>query len=75
MGQPALRWLGDRKTGADQAEGSLTGSLGFASKEAGLEKLRELDYLAAFRTAYPQEAEPLSIAQLRRGRSPPTRRR
>jgi cytochrome c peroxidase len=32
MRQPTLRWLGDRKTGADQAEGSLTGSMGFASK-------------------------------------------
>ena len=39
MGQPTLRWLGDRKTGADQAEGSLTGSLGFASKEAALARL------------------------------------
>src|ERR1043165_530134 len=44
MGQPTLRWLGDRKTGADQAEGSLTGSLGFASKEAALAKLTELGY-------------------------------
>jgi cytochrome c peroxidase len=60
--QPALRWLGDRKTAADQAEGSLTGSLGFASKPAALEKLRALDYLAAFRTAYPQQAEPMTTA-------------
>ena len=34
MSLPALRWLSDRKSGAEQAEGSLTGSLGFASKEA-----------------------------------------
>ncbi|HET7765745.1 MAG TPA: cytochrome c peroxidase [Burkholderiales bacterium] len=60
MSQPALRWLGDRKTGADQAEGSLTGSMGFASKQEGLAKLAELDYLPAFRAAYPQDAEPLS---------------
>lgn len=60
MGQPALRWLSDRKTGADQAEGSLTGSLGFGSRDAGLEMLRKLDYRAAFHTAYPQEAEPLT---------------
>src|SRR5213080_1739300 len=33
MTQPMLRWLGDRKSGADQAEGSLTGSMGFASKD------------------------------------------
>jgi len=60
MSQPALRWLSDRKTGADQAEGSLTGSLGFRSKDAALEMLRKLDYLAAFRAAYPQDAEPLT---------------
>jgi cytochrome c peroxidase len=63
MGQPALRWLSDRKTGADQAEGSLTGSLGFASKEAALEKLRQLDYLASFRAAYPKEAEAMTLAR------------
>ncbi len=34
MNQPGLRWLSDRKTGAEQAEGSLTGSLGFATKRA-----------------------------------------
>ena len=60
MGQPALRWLSDRKTGADQAEGSLTGSLGFASRDAALEAIRKLDYLAAFRQAYPQEADPMT---------------
>jgi cytochrome c peroxidase len=63
MGQPALRWLSDRKTGADQAEGSLTGSLGFPSKEAALEKLRQLEYLPAFRSAYPKEAEPMTLAR------------
>jgi len=61
MSQPALRWLSDRKTGADQAEGSITGSMGFGSKEAGLEALRKLDYLAAFRAAYPQDPEPLTL--------------
>jgi cytochrome c peroxidase len=60
IGQPSLRWLGDRKTGADQAEGSITGSMGFASKQAMLEKLGELQYAAAFRAAYPDDAEPLS---------------
>jgi cytochrome c peroxidase len=61
IGQPGLRWLSDRKTGADQAEGSLTGSLGFPTKDAALEKLRALDYAAAFRAAYPQEAEPFNL--------------
>jgi cytochrome c peroxidase len=60
VAQPALRWLSDRKTAAEQAEGSLTGSLGFASKDAALEALRKFDYTAAFRAAYPKEAEPLS---------------
>ena len=60
MKQPVLRWLGDRKSGADQAEGSLTGSMGFASKQASLERLAQLDYLAAFRAAFPGDAEPLS---------------
>ena len=57
---PSLRWLGDRKTGADQAEGSLTGSMGFPSKDAGVEAMGKLEYLPAFRKAYPQEAEPLN---------------
>ena len=60
MNQPMLRWLGDRKTGADQAESSLTGSMGFASKQLGIEKLRELDYGFRFRAVYPDDAEPLS---------------
>lgn len=60
MSQPTFRWLGDRKTGADQAEGSLTGSMGFASKEAGVQKLADLDYRPAFRKAFPNDAEPLN---------------
>lgn len=60
MDQPALRWLGDRKTGADQAEGSLTGSMGFESKQVGIKKAEELQYTDAFRKAYPDDAEPLS---------------
>src|SRR6185503_3317287 len=60
MGQSTLRWLGDRKNGAEQAESSITGSMGFASKEAAVERLKELEYFAAFRKAYPDDAEPLS---------------
>ena len=62
MSQPTLRWLGDRKSGADQAEGSLTGSLGFPSKQAAAEKLREFGYAEMFKAAYPGEAEPFSTA-------------
>jgi cytochrome c peroxidase len=60
LSQPALRWLSDRKTGADQAEGSITGSLGFPSKQQALVLLGQLNYLPAFRAAYPEDAEPLS---------------
>ncbi|MDB5865833.1 MAG: hypothetical protein JWO70_3639 [Betaproteobacteria bacterium] len=66
MTQPTLRWLGDRKSGADQAESSLTGSMGFATKEAGVAKLAELEYLGRFRAAYPEDAEPLSAANYAR---------
>ena len=55
MSLPALRWLSDRKSGAEQAEGSLTGSLGFASKEAALTRLTQLDYAAKFRAAFPSD--------------------
>ena len=58
--QPTQRWLGDRKTSADQAEGSLGGSLGFPTREAAVAKMRELDYLPAFRAAFPNDPEPLS---------------
>jgi len=58
--QPMTRWLADRKDAADQAEGSLTGSLGFPSREAGLARLRELDYAPKFRAAFSQDAEALS---------------
>src|SRR5207237_5322773 len=60
VNQVAIRWLGDRRTAADQAESSLGGSLGFPTREAAVAKLRELDYLPAFRAAYPQDPEPLS---------------
>jgi cytochrome c peroxidase len=60
MAQPSLRWLGDRKTGADQAESSMTGSMGFSSKDAALELLAKSEYQTAFRKAYPQDAEPMN---------------
>ena len=62
VSQPTLRWLGDRKNAAEQAEGSLTGSMGFASKDAGVAKLAELDYLPKFRAAFPDDQQPLSAA-------------
>lgn len=62
MPQASLRWHGDRRDGADQAEGSLTGSLGFADKGAALAKLQEHGYASAFKAAWPQEASPFSTA-------------
>lgn len=58
--QPTLRWTGDRKSGAHQAEKSLTGSMGWATPEAVVPRLRESGYEAAFRAAYPREPEPMS---------------
>ena len=66
VSQPMLRWLGDRKDGADQAESSMTGSMGFASKDAGVAKLAELEYMPKFRAAFPQDAQPLSAANYAR---------
>jgi cytochrome c peroxidase len=60
MALPGLRWLSDRKTGADQAEGSLTGSLGFKSKDDAVAKLVELKYHDQFKAAYPDEANALN---------------
>jgi len=60
MHQPMLRWLGDRKSGAELAEGLLTGPMGFASKEQAVERLAALGYLKTFRAAFPGAAQPLS---------------
>jgi cytochrome c peroxidase len=60
MPLPGLRWLSDRKTGADQAEGSITGSMGFKTKDDGVAKLVELRYHDQFKAAYPDEANPLT---------------
>jgi cytochrome c peroxidase len=60
VNQPMIRWLGDRKSAADQAESSLTGSLGYPSRETALAKLRELGYAGRFRAVFPGETEPLS---------------
>jgi cytochrome c peroxidase len=62
MTQTTVRWLNDRKSGADQAEGSLVGSMGFASKADGVKKMHELGYERLFRAAYPAEAEPVTPA-------------
>jgi cytochrome c peroxidase len=62
MLQPTLRWLGDRASGAEQAEGSLTGSLGFPSKDAAVAQMRASGYGPAFAAAYPWDADPVTAA-------------
>jgi len=66
MKQPALRWLADRKTGAELAEGLITGPIGFASKADAVEKLRALGYEPAFRHAFPEDPQPVSAANYAR---------
>lgn len=60
MLQPALRWTGDRNSGAHQAEKSLTGSMGFAASAEVVPLLRQHGYAAAFQKAFPAEADPLT---------------
>jgi len=66
IAQPNLRWTGDRKSGAHQAEKSLTGSMGFATPHAVLPLLKEHGYEAAFKAAFPKEAEPMTAANYAR---------
>lgn len=60
--QVALRWYGDRRDGAHQADRSITGSMGFADVKDLAPLLKALDYEAAFRAAFPAQAEPLTPA-------------
>lgn len=61
MGQPMLRWTGDRPDGMAQAEGSMTGSLGFATKEDAVAALAANGYAPRFRALYPGDADPLTL--------------
>lgn len=63
MLQPALRWTGDRKSGAHQAERSLTGSMGFAQATEVVPVLKRLDYEAEFRRAFPSDPDPVTPAR------------
>jgi len=58
--QVALRWYGDRKDGANQAERSITGSMGFDNVGQMIGVLKANGYEGAFRGAFPSAAEPLS---------------
>jgi cytochrome c peroxidase len=58
--QPMLRWTGDRPDAAAQAEGSMTGSLGYASKDDAVAAVAAAGYAERFRVVYPGDAVPLS---------------
>lgn len=60
--QPALRWTGDRKSAAHQAEKSLTGSMGFGQAEDVVARLNTLGYGPLFQVAFADEANPVSPA-------------
>jgi len=60
MDTPGLRWLADRATGADQAMGSITGSMGFDEREDILPLLVEHGYEELFAAAYPDSPDPVS---------------
>lgn len=60
--QVALRWYGDRRDGAHQAERSITGSMGFGNAGAMVEALKRLGYEEGFRSAFPTAADALTAA-------------
>ncbi len=60
--QPTLRWTGDRKSAAHQAERSLTGSMGFTAAEDVVPVLKKFGYAEAFRQAFPEVSEPVTPA-------------
>lgn len=55
------RWIGDRATGADQAKGSVTGSMGFEKTDELILKLGQFDYTKQFQAAYPDQKNPLTV--------------
>lgn len=58
MLQPSLRWTGDRKSGAHQAERSLTGSMGFTNASDVIPVLRHDGYEPMFRLLWPEAETP-----------------
>ncbi|AMV35387.1 Cytochrome c551 peroxidase precursor [Pirellula sp. SH-Sr6A] len=60
MLQPNLRWTADRKSGAHQAEKSLTGSMGFARADDVLPLLTRYGYEPLFKAAFPTQPSPVT---------------
>ena len=59
-----LRWVADRASGAAQAEGSMTGSMGFENRDAALAALKRHYPDAQFATAFPQDAAPVTLKNM-----------
>ncbi|MEX0964379.1 MAG: cytochrome c peroxidase [Pseudohongiellaceae bacterium] len=57
-----LRWLADRPSGAAQATGSVTGSMGFAEREDLIAALRLGNYESHFETVFAEQSQPLTVA-------------
>jgi len=60
MEQPSIRWLGDRRDGAHQAERSIVGSMGFAEADSVVPVLLRHGYENLFRAAFPDDPAPVS---------------
>jgi cytochrome c peroxidase len=61
--QPALRWTADRKSGSAQAQGSLTGSMGWNQVDEVIPVLEESGYRPLFTEAFPDDPQPLSVVR------------
>lgn len=55
-----LRWVADRESGATQALGSITGSMGLQTRQDLLPALSAHGYAEAFRAAFPEDADPVT---------------
>ena len=64
MQTAGLRWTGDRATAAAQAEGSMTGSMGFDTQDAALAALKTHYSEAQFAAAFPGVDKPVTLKNL-----------
>lgn len=59
-----LRWTGDRPSGAAQAEGSMTGSMGFENRDLALANLAKHYDKASFAASFPNEDAPVNLKNM-----------
>ncbi|ODA32845.1 hypothetical protein A6X21_19730 [Planctopirus hydrillae] len=62
--QPFLRWTADRPDAADQAMGSLTGSMGWGKAQDVLPVLQKAGYEELFTRAFPEAAVKVTVPQI-----------